>query len=179
MVNRIEKWDDVHGSDEQDQMQAFLDSPGDSYAILQLRSGDETHYERWSSLRELNTMGLEPNFDHYEIVYAGTLPEYENLRNMLEDLYYQFNMDRPEDFHGHSMSVSDVVAIHDDHALRFYFCDTIGFQELRDFRHSANYLRSTEMSLEDDYDMIDGVLNNGMKQQEEEQRRKRNREMSR
>ena len=118
---------------EPDRMRAYLGGMRNSYAILQLRSGDETHYERWSSLRELNSMGLKPNFDHYEIVYAGPLPECESLQNMLEDLYYRFNANRPEDFHGHSMSVSDVVAVHDGQKLGFYFCDSIGFQELQNF----------------------------------------------
>ena len=160
-MQKIEKWDEVHGSAEQDRMQAFLESPGDSYAILQLRSGDETHYERWSSLRELDSMGLKPDFDHYEIVYAGTLPAYENRNELLEDFYYQFNMERPEDFHGHSLSVSDIVAIKEADKVSFHFVDSFGFKELQDFL-PENYLKNAEMALEDDYDMIDGTLNNGI-----------------
>ena len=160
-MNRIEKWDEVHGSAEQNQMQDFLESPGDSYAILQLRSGDEMHYERWSSLRELDSMGLTPDFDHYELVYSGPLPAYDNRNDLLENFYYQFNMDRPEDFHGHSLSVSDVVAIKENNAVSFHFVDSFGFKELQDFL-PENYLKNAEMALEDDYDMIDGTLNNGI-----------------
>ena len=160
-MQKIEKWDEVHGSAEQDRMQAFLENPGDGYAILQLGSGDEMHYERWSSLRELDSMGLTPDFDHYELVYSGPLPAYDNRNDLLEGFYYQFNMDRPEDFHGHSLSVSDIVAIKEAGNVSFHFVDSFGFKELQDFL-PENYLKNAEMALEDDYDMIDGTLNNGI-----------------
>ncbi len=67
---RIEKWDEVHGNQALDEkMMAFLDSATDQYAILQLRRSEDTVYERFSSMRELERMGLEPDIDHYEVVY--------------------------------------------------------------------------------------------------------------
>lgn len=67
---RIEKWDEVHGTQAPDErMMAFLDSTTDQYAILQLRRSEDTVYERFSSMRELERMGLEPDIDHYEVVY--------------------------------------------------------------------------------------------------------------
>ena len=65
---RIEKWDEVHGTQAPDErMMAFLDSTTDQYAILQLRRSEDTVYERFSSMRELERMGLEPDIDHYEV----------------------------------------------------------------------------------------------------------------
>lgn len=70
---RIEKWDEVHGNQAPDErMMAFLDSTTDQYAILQLRRSEDTVYERFSSMRELERMGLEPDIDHYEVVYYGS-----------------------------------------------------------------------------------------------------------
>lgn len=69
---RIEKWDEVHGNQALDEkMMAFLDSTTDQYAILQLRRSEDTVYERFSSMRELERMGLEPDIDHYEVVYTA------------------------------------------------------------------------------------------------------------
>ena len=71
---RIEKWDEVHGNQAPDErMMAFLDSTTDQYAILQLRRIEDTVYERFSSMRELERMGLEPDIDHYEVVYTAPL----------------------------------------------------------------------------------------------------------
>lgn len=76
---RIEKWDEVHGTQAPDErMMAFLDSATDQYAILQLRRSEDTVYERFSSMRELERMGLEPDIDHYEVVYTAPLLPYKD-----------------------------------------------------------------------------------------------------
>ena len=109
---RIEKWDEVHGTQAPDErMMAFLDSTTDQYAILQLRRSEDTVYERFSSMRELERMGLEPDIDHYEVVYTAPLLPYKDQNTMLEELYAKFNVSRPDDFTGHSLSVSDIVAL--------------------------------------------------------------------
>lgn len=78
---RIEKWDEVHGTQAPDErMMAFLDSTTDQYAILQLRRSEDTVYERFSSMRELERMGLEPDIDHYEVVYMAPLLPYIRIR---------------------------------------------------------------------------------------------------
>ena len=126
---RIEKWDEVHGNQAPDErMMAFLDSTTDQYAILQLRRSEDTVYERFSSMRELERMGLEPDIDHYEVVYTAPLLPYKDQNTMLEELYAKFNVSRPDDFTGHS-------------------------------------LKAAEMAMEDDYGMIDGVINNGKKEE--------------
>ena len=83
--------------------------------------------------------------------------------SILEQLYERFNLDRPEDFHGHSLSVSDVIVLKHGAEIRSYYTDSFGFQELPDFMN--NPLRNAELSVEDDMNMIDGIINNGLKQE--------------
>ena len=67
---KIEKWDEINGSGtHNDRLEAFLESANDSYAILQLKRTDETVAERFASRKELDSPGIEPCFDHYEVVY--------------------------------------------------------------------------------------------------------------
>jgi len=80
---------------------------------------------------------------------------------MLEGLYTKFNVDQPEDFRGHSLSVSDIVALKTDDVVSFHYVDSIGFRELRGFMKPENYLKNAEMAVEDDYGMLDGIVNNG------------------
>ena len=162
---RIEKWDEVHGNQAPDErMMAFLDSTTDQYAILQLRRSEDTVYERFSSMRELERMGLEPDIDHYEVVYTAPLLPYKDQNTMLEELYAKFNVSRPDDFTGHSLSVSDIVALRQNGVVSCHYVDSIGFQELPGFLKPENYLKAAEMAMEDDYGMIDGIINNGPKQ---------------
>ena len=162
---RIEKWDEVHGNQALDEKKmTFLDSTTDQYAILQLRRSEDTVYERFSSMRELERMGLEPDIDHYEVVYTAPLLPYKDQNTMLEELYAKFNVSRPNDFTGHSLSVSDIVALRQNGVVSCHYVDSIGFQELPGFLKPENYLKAAEMAMEDDYGMIDGVINNAPKE---------------
>lgn len=161
-MNRIEKWNEITGAEqEQGMMEAFLESRTDSYAILQLRDIDETRQERFASLAYLHRHGKEPDIDHYEIVYTADLPTFTDRDVMLESLYTKFNIDHPADFTGHSLSVSDIVALKTDDVVSFHYVDSIGFRELRGFMKPENYLKNAEMAVEDDYGMLDGIVNNG------------------
>ena len=152
---RIEKWDEVHGTQAPDErMMAFLDSATDQYAILQLRRSEDTVYERFSSMRELERMGLEPDIDHYEVMYTAPLLPYKDQNTMLEELYAKFNVSRPDDFTGHSLSVSDIVALRQNGVVSCHYVDSIGFKELPEFLKPENYLKAAEMAMEDDYGMI-------------------------
>lgn len=165
--DKIEKWDEVNGNmGNNGRLEAFLDSAGDNYAILQLRDIEETRMERFSSLRMLERMDMEVNIDHYEVVYIAPLPIHTNRSTFLESVFEKFNLDHPEDFKGHSLSVSDIVAIRENGAVSCYYCDSICFQELPGLI-PENYLKNAEMQLEDDYGMIDGVVNNGAKDRKE------------
>lgn len=159
---KIERWNDVTGNDApQDKLSAFLDNATASYAILQLRRTEDTVMERFESMTSLHRQGKEPEFDHYEVVYTGNLPPYTDQNMVLEGIYEKFNIDRPTDFRGHSLSVSDVVALKTAGVVSCHYVDSIGFAELTGFMKPENYLKNAEMAIEDDYGMIDGVINNG------------------
>lgn len=161
LQNKIEKWDEINGKSHEEKLEAFLETANDSYAILQLRHTDETIPERFMSRSALQRMGKEPELDHYEVVYIAPLEPFTNLNYMLEDLYTKFNIHHPEDFRGHSLSVSDIVALKQNGVVSCHYVDSFGFAELPDFMKPENYLKNAEMAMEDDYGMIDGIINNG------------------
>ena len=161
LQNKIEKWDEINGKSHEEKLEAFLETANDSYAILQLRHTDETIPERFMSRSALQRMGKEPEFDHYKVVYIALLEPFTNLNYMLEDLYTKFNIHHPEDFRGHSLSVSDIVALKQNGVVSCHYVDSFGFAELPDFMKPENYLKNAEMAMEDDYGMIDGIINNG------------------
>ena len=161
---KIQKWDEINGTgSSEERMEAFLTSENDTYAILQLsyEQPEVTAYERFESLNGLARQGKQPNIDHYEVVYTAPLLPYKDLGTMLEEMYTKFNIDHPEDFRGHSLSVSDIVAIRQNGIVSCHYVDSIGFKELPEFLKPENYLKNAEMAMEDDYGMIDGIINNG------------------
>ena len=159
---KIQKWDEINGTgSSRERMEAFLNAETDTYAILQLRFSGETASERFESLERLHQQGKEPQIDHYEVVYTAPLLPYKDLGTMLEQMYEKFNRDHPSDFQGHSLSVSDVVALRQNGTVTCHYVDRFGFQELPGFLEPENYLKNAEMALEDDYGMIDEILNNG------------------
>lgn len=167
--NKIEKWDEINGRIHEEKLEAFLETSNDSYAILQLRHTDETISERFMSRSALQRMGKEPELDHYEVVYIAPLEPFTNLNAMLEGIYTKFNIQHPEDFRGHSLSVSDIVALKQNGVVSCHYVDSFGFAELPDFMKPENYLKNAEMAMEDDYGMIDGIINNGKAPATEEQ----------
>lgn len=160
---KIEKWNDVHGNTTPDErMVAFLESSTDAYAVLQLREDIEDNARLlFLNFRYLQQKGIEPEIDRYEVVYHGSISVSEDVGQQLEDLYVKFNIDRPENFKGHSMSVSDIVALKVAGEVSCYYVDSFGFVELEHFMKPENYLKYAEMAMEDDYGMIDGIINNG------------------
>ncbi len=120
-----------HGSDKR--LEFLLSGEHDTYAILQLQSGAAARDERFMSYRYLERQGKEPNFDHYEVVYLGLLdatPERER-NEILDHLYNMFNFMHPEDFCGHSMSVSDVVGLCIDSKTSFILLIPLGLKSLK------------------------------------------------
>ena len=97
-------------------------------------------------------------------VYAGNLDRGGDTQDRLDELYETFNIRRPEDFRGHSLSVSDIVALKQNGVVSCHYVEPQGFRELPGFLKPENYLKNAEMAMEDDYGMIDGVINNGPKQ---------------
>ena len=145
---------------------AFQQNPADSYCIYQLRRDPELAELRFMNSHYLREHGIEPAFDHYEAVYSGSLPSDGSTEARLDDLYMKFNTAHPQDFTGHSLSVSDIVVLRQQGAVSSHYVDSVGFVQLPAFLPD-NYLKNAEISMEDDYGMIDGIINNGPKEQPE------------
>ena len=208
--------------------------PRDTFSIYQLKSGNETLDYRFEPLDAIRSNGLSVKPENYELVYTAPLTE----KDSLESIYTRFNIDRPADFKGHSLSVSDIVVLHQDGKDTAHYCDRFGFSQVPEFlqperaaevtiptpdqmatqerintpkgsfcvtnmtreqmevagygvHHQSddgkylimgngarafavaaeqpekdNPLRTAEMTMEDDYGMIDGVINNGRRGEE-------------
>ena len=158
---QIIPWDEINGAREpEDKMRAFLTKETDTFAIFQLKETEATEDLHFRSLGELRRQEKEPEADHYEIVYTEPLPPYKEQDVFLEDTFRRFNLDRPESFRGHSLSVSDIVAIRQNGEITAHFVDTIGFQELPGFFSGKNYLRTVEDMIEQNDNNLDGIINN-------------------
>ena len=208
--------------------------PRDTFSIYQLKQGVTTRDYRFEPLDAIRSNGLSVKPENYEQVYTAPLTE----KDSLESIYTRFNIDRPADFKGHSLSVSDIVVLHQDGKDTAHYCDRFGFSQVPEFlqperaaevtiptpdqmatqerintprgsfcvtnmtreqmeaagygvHHQSddgkylimgngtrafavlaeqpekgNPLRTVEMTLEDDYGMIDGVINNGRRGEE-------------
>ena len=208
--------------------------PRDTFSIYQLKSGNETLDYRFEPLDAIRNNGLSVKPENYELVYTAPLTEQDSL----ESIYTRFNINHPADFKGHSLSVSDIVVLHQDGENTAHYCDRFGFSQVPEFlqperavevtiptpdqmatqeristprgsfcvtnmtreqmeaagygvHHQSddgkylimgngtrafavlaqqpeqdNPLRTAEMTLEDDYGMIDGVINNGRRGEE-------------
>ena len=213
-----------------EQARAAQGEPVGSFSIYQLKGGNETLDYRFEPLDSIHRNGLSVKPENYELVYEAPMTAKDNL----ESIYTRFNVDRPADFTGHSLSVSDIVVLHQNGKDTAHYCDRVGFSEVPEFlqptqksreitehiqtprgsfylcgmtreqmevdgygfHHASedgkylimangtqayavradapekdNPLRTAEMTLEDDYGMIDGVINNGRRGEELEKAR--------
>lgn len=126
-----------------------------SFSIYQLRNEDSTRDYRFEPYDRLQAAGRTVDKANYTEVYAAPLA----AGTTLEDIYRTFNVDHPADFKGHSLSVSDVVVLHQNGQDTAHYCDSVGFQQVPEFLRE-NPLRAAELSTEQNENMIDGVLNN-------------------
>ena len=163
-----EEWDAVRGvvtlSEQADTEKLFLENPQDAFLIYQIRRGGELDAYRFMNYDYLQSKGVTPERGGYDAIYTGGFMDYGNARTNLDMIYRRFNVDHPADFKGHSLSVSDIVALKQNGVVSCHYVDSIGFRELPNFLKPENYLKNAEMLLEDDYGMIDGIINNGPKQ---------------
>lgn len=163
-----EEWDAVRGvvtlSEQADTEKLFLENPQDAFLIYQIRRGGELDAYRFMNYDYLQSKGVTPERCGYDAIYTGGFMDYGNARTNLDMIYQRFNVDHPADFKGHSLSVSDIVALKQNGVVSCHYVDSIGFRELPNFLKPENYLKNAEMLLEDDYGMIDGIINNGPKQ---------------
>ena len=149
---------------QQEREQAFLDHKGDCFAIYQVKHIDELRDIRYEGLEWLKSIGQTVQRDNYDLVYTAPLAPGDLKGSVLDNLEYRFNNEHPADYRHPSMSVSDIVAIKRDSKVSCHYCDSFGFAEVPGFLPD-NPLKNTEMAVEDDYGMIDGIINNGPKEQ--------------
>ena len=103
--------------------------PRDTFSIYQLKPGDTTRDYRFEPLDAIRNNGLSVKPENYELVYTAPLTEQDSL----ESIYTRFNIDHPADFKGHSLSVSDIVVLHQDGKDTAHYCDRFGFSQVPEF----------------------------------------------
>ena len=147
---------------QQEREQAFLSQNRDCFAIYQV-SRDDPQNVRFMNLDWLKSHNISIDRSNYDLIYTAPLSESGTVPEQLEKLYQQFNLEKPVDYHSPSMSVSDIVAIKQDGKVSCHYCDSGGFTQISGFL-PENPLKNAEMAVEDDYGMIDGIINNGAKE---------------
>ena len=133
---------------EQEAAEQTAPQPESTFAIYQLKDGEETRDYRFEPLDRLRAVGLDVQRDNYELVYSAPLADGESL----EDIYRRFNIDHPADFTGHSLSVSDIVVLRNGDTETAHYCDSFGFAEVPEF------LQQQEQTAQK-WNGIDGLLN--------------------
>ena len=110
------------------------------FAIYQLKMDEDLHFHRFTgtSLLEKDNLEIQPK-SKYDLMYAGSMLElskqenFKDLMDMLDYIFEVFNIDKPEDFKGHSLSVSDVIVLNDGVETKAFYVDDIGFIEIENF----------------------------------------------
>ena len=133
----------------------------DTFSIYQLKDGDETRDYRFEPYDRLQAAGLAVDRANYELVYTAPLMPGPSL----DDIFTRFNIDHPKDFKGHSLSVSDVVVLHQDGQDTAHYVDRGDFKQIPEFLQEKqpqreNPLKAAEQTTEQNYNMIDGRINN-------------------
>ena len=133
----------------------------DTFSIYQLGDGDETRDYRLEPYDRLQAAGLAVDRANYELVYTAPLAPGTSL----DDIFTRFNIDHPKDFKGHSLSVSDVVVLHQGGQDTAHYVDRGDFKQIPEFLQEKqpqreNPLKAAEQTTEQNYNMIDGRINN-------------------
>ena len=167
--------EDVRERAEQTLAQRSADQPErDTFSIYQVPAGPQGRDFRYRPYEDLQAAGLTVDRKNYELIYTAPL----DGKTTLEDIYRTFNADdRPAGFRGHSLSVSDVVVVNRGGKEEAHYCDSIGFTPVPEFMQES-HIKTAEMSTEQNYNMIDGVLNNAPSMGELEARAKAGEQIS-
>ena len=135
----------------------------DTFSIYQLKQGDETRDFRFEPYDRLQAAGNTVDKANYELVYSAELTPGTSL----EDIYTRFNIDHPKDFKGHSLSVSDVVVLHQNGQDAAHYVDSFGYKEVPEFLQEQtqqpekiNPLKHVEDTIEQNDNSFDGIINN-------------------
>ena len=142
----------------------LLYGKGDAFGIYQLKDGDGMRDYYFEPYNRLQAAGLSVEAANYDLIYTAELTPGTSL----EDIYTRFNIDHPKDFKGHSLSVSDIVVLHQNGENTAHYVDSIGYRDVPEFLREQtqqlttpeNYLKAAEQTTEQNANMIDGVINN-------------------
>ena len=134
----------------------LLYGSSDKYGIYQLKHNPELNHLRFEGTESLKRMGItKDNFDaikpeNYELIYVGELSELQEQTEgeTLEAIYEKFNIDHPEDYRGHSLSVSDIVVLHQNGENSVHFVDFFGFIGLPDFMQTLEGVKEQEAEID-------------------------------
>lgn len=143
---------------------AFLSHEGDCFAIYQVKNMDELRDIRFEGMDWLKSIDRTVERENYDLIYTAPMQKTDSADAALDELWYKFNNEHPADYHSPSMSVSDIVVLKQSGEVSCHYVDSFGFTPVPDFIKPENYLKAAEISIEDDYGMIDGIINNGPKQ---------------
>lgn len=111
----------------------------DTFSIYQIKGGDGTRDFRFEPYDRLHAAGNVVDKANYELVYSAELTPGTSL----EDIYTRFNIDHPKDFKGHSLSVSDVVVLHQNGRDTAHYVDSFGYKDVPEFYRSRSSLPPT------------------------------------
>ena len=129
----------------------------DTFSIYQLKRDDETVDLRFEPYDRLTAAGHTVDMANYDRIYIADLAPGTSL----EDIYTRFNVDHPKDFKGHSLSVSDVVVLHQNGQDTAHYVDSIGYKEVPEFwKQPENSLKHVEDTIEQNDNNFDGIINN-------------------
>ena len=132
------------------------------FGIYQITERDPEHNYRFMGLDYVQKKGMMVSRADYDLIYAAPLTD----KDTLDGIYERFNIQRPADFTGHSLSVSDVVVLNDGSTVKAYYVDSIGFAELPDFFKERNMDLQKENLLNEKLQEIEifdkpGLFSNG------------------
>lgn len=138
----------------------FITGSNDTYAIYQLKNDETLRNHRFESLHHLLKLGLTVDHKNYDLTYTGHFEAAADTNGTLNRIYDKFNEDRPKDFIGHSLSMSDVIVLKQNGELTAHYVDSSGFKEVPEFIKPINPLRSIEDTVEQNDNHFDGLINN-------------------
>ena len=161
IINSIdEHLQEIQKEHDKEQVQKEVAEPDkDTFSIYQLKRGDETRDFRFEPYERLAATGRTADRANYDLIYTAELTPGTSL----EDIYTRFNIDHPKGFKGHSLSVSDVVVLHQNGQDTAHYVDSSGYRQVPEFLQppeKENPLKHVEDTIEQNDNNFDGIINN-------------------
>ena len=151
------------GQDAPEQTADKKEPDKDTFTIYQLKDGDGMRDYHFEPYDRLQAAGLSVEAANYDLIYTAPLAPDMTL----EDISVRFNIDHPKDFKGHSLSVSDIVVLHQNGQDTAHYVDSFGYKEVPEFLQEqtqqpekANPLKHVEDTIEQNDNNFDGIINN-------------------